>query len=87
MIELDVVGFYAPIAYLNGSDSDVIGAILDASIRQHFTITDHVGAFLNFRYLGGGAEGTSTNPTEISDGFTRNWLHFYTVTAGFAYQF
>jgi len=85
--EMEADGFYAPISYLNGSDNEVIGAILDASIRQGFHVTDEVGVFLNARYLGGGAVGTSDDGLELGDGYVRNWLHFATVSVGFIYQF
>ncbi len=78
--EFEADGFYAPISYLNGSDSDVVGAILDASLRQGINITDEVSGYLNLRYLGGGAEGSSGD-------YVKNWLHFMTVTAGFVYEF
>lgn len=81
-IEID--GFYAPIAYLNGSDSDVIGAILDASYRVGIQLDKDKEAFLNLRYLGGGAEGTSSSSDPPGDGFTKNWLHFLTVSLGFS---
>jgi hypothetical protein len=85
--EIEADGFYAPISYLNGSDNEVIGAILDASIRQGLKINDEVGAFLNLRYLGGGAVGESDTDERPGDGYTKNWLHFTTVTIGFKYQF
>ena len=85
--EIEADGFYAPISYLNGSDNEVVGAILDASLRQGLKITDEVGAFLNLRYLGGGAVGTSDNDPGPGDGYVKNWLHFMTVTAGFIYEF
>lgn len=49
-----------------------------------FQLTEDYDAFLNFRYLGGGAEGTSDS--EFGDGFTKNWLHFATVSLGFTYD-
>ncbi|MGB0429415.1 MAG: hypothetical protein ACPGLV_03005 [Bacteroidia bacterium] len=85
--EFEADGFYAPISYLNGSDNEVIGAILDASIRQGLKITNEVDAFLNLRYLGGGAVGESDLDFNPGDGYTKNWLHFTTVTIGFKYQF
>lgn len=85
--ELEADGIYAPVSYLNGSNSEVVGAILDASLRGGLKITNEVDAFLNLRYLGGGAVGTSKNPAGPSDGYVKNWLHFGTVTAGFAYSF
>lgn len=76
-------GFYAPISYINGSENEVIGAILDSSVRAGITLKNGVEAFLNLRYLGGGAVGTDKTPQPPSvDGYVRNWLHFLTVTAG-----
>jgi len=85
--EIEADGFYAPISYLNGSDNEVVGAILDASLRQGLQVTEQVGAFLNLRYLGGGAVGTSDDDPLPGDGYVKNWLHFLTVTCGFIYEF
>lgn len=74
-------GFYAPISVLNGSDTEVVGAILDASVRVGWRFMDHVDAFLNVRYLGGGAAGAG-DPTPTSDGDQSNWLHFMVVSLG-----
>ncbi len=76
-------GFYAPIKYLNGGTTDIEGAIADISLRGGLTLNSGIDPFLNLRYLGGGAEGTSSNPKPGADGFTRNWLHFTTLTVGF----
>ena len=76
-------GFYAPIKYLNGSNTDVVGAILDASVRAGGRASSGVEPFISVRYLGGGAEGTSKNPDPGKDGYTSNWLHFGTVSLGF----
>ena len=35
-------GFYAPISYINGSENEVIGAILDASIRAGILLKGNV---------------------------------------------
>ncbi|UZD24108.1 hypothetical protein PBT90_12000 [Algoriphagus halophytocola] len=86
-LELEADGIYAPISYLNGSDNEVKGAILDASIRSGLKVTKDVNAFLNLRYLGGGAVGTSENEPGPGDGYVKNWLHFMTVTAGLTYTF
>jgi len=75
-------GFYAPISYLNGSDNEVIGAILDASVRGGISLPMRSRAFVNVRYLGGGSVGTSTGDDVQGDGFVENWLHFLTVTLG-----
>jgi hypothetical protein len=85
--EVEADGFYAPISYLNGSDNEVVGAILDASLRQGLQLSKEAGAFLNLRYLGGGAVGTSDDDPGPGDGYTRNWLNFLTVTCGATYEF
>jgi len=85
--EFEADGIYAPVSYLNGSDNEVVGAILDASIRQGLQFNNEVKAYLNLRYLGGGAVGTSDDDPGPGDGYVKNWLHFATVTAGFVYQF
>lgn len=83
-VETEVDGFYAPIKYINGDNNDVVGAIVDWSLRAGWIVDDKYEVFANGRWLGGGAEGTS-DQTEFGDGFTRNWLHFATVTMGFGY--
>lgn len=84
---LEADGFYAPVSYLNGDNNEVIGAILDSSLRLGIQVMDPVDTFINLRYLGGGAVGVSDNIDGPGDGYTRNWLHFLTVTAGFVYAF
>lgn len=40
---------------------------------------EHVASFLNLRYLGGGAEGSSNgSPAE----YNSNWLQFFIVSLG-----
>ena len=72
------------IRYLNGGNTDVVGAILDASVRGGLHLTPGVDTFLNLRYLGGGATGTNSNTKEPGDGYTDNWLHFVSLTLGFS---
>jgi hypothetical protein len=85
----EVDGFYAPIRYLNLSDTDVLGAILDASLRGGRQVSENVDVFLNARYLGGGADGTSPRQAEEGpgDGYTRNWLNLLSVSLGLEYHF
>ena len=80
--EAEVDGFYAPIKYLNGRGVDVEGAIADIQLRGGLHLKDPMDAFVGIRYLGGGASGTGT-PDGTGDGYTKNWLHFLTLTAGF----
>lgn len=75
-------GFYAPIKYVNGSDTDVIGAILDTSARVGVPTRNGVDVFLNVRYIGGGAEGTSDDVLAPADGWVENWLHTMAVSVG-----
>ncbi len=83
----EIDGFYAPVSYLNGSDEEVVGAILDASIRVGMKIKEKGNTFINLRYLGGGAVGTSDDDlSRGSDGYVDNWLHFMTVSAGFSWH-
>lgn len=77
-------GIYAPIRYLNGGDSDVEGAILDASLRAGIDLDWGISLFLNARYLGGGASGTSEGDDERGDGYSSNWLHLFTASLGFS---
>ena len=84
--ELEADGIYAPVSYLNGSDNEVVGAILDASLRMGYKFDLPVRAFGNLRYLGGGAVGTS-DVDGRGDGYVKNWLNFLTVSAGFVYEF
>jgi len=78
---VEVDGFYAPVKYLNGGKSDVVGAIIDASVRAGYRVHPRLNTFLNVRWLGGGAEGTS-EPEDFSDGYNQNWLHFLIVSLG-----
>lgn len=66
---------------LNGSDNEVTGAILDASVRVGWRVRPHVDLFVHVRYIGGGATGQS-DPTPTSDGYQSNWLEFVAVTGG-----
>lgn len=87
----EIVGFYAPIRYLNGGKSDVEGAIFDASLRMGMRASDKIHPYLNLRWVGGGGEGTSSKPKPIapplvSDGFTKNWLYLMSLSIGVRFQ-
>lgn len=85
--EIEADGMYAPVSGLNGSDTQVLGSLLDVSIRQNFQVTEALRSYLTFRYIGGGSQGQGRDFREISDGYTKNWLHFFAVSVGFAYEF
>ncbi|MCX2745519.1 hypothetical protein OO013_16685 [Mangrovivirga sp. M17] len=81
--ELEADGMYAPISVLNGSDNETVGAILDASLRLGAYVNNSTNLFFNLRYLGGGAEGSDNDEKWPGDGYVKNWLHFFNVSAGF----
>lgn len=78
----DVAGMYAPIKYINGSNTDVVGAILDASVRVGVHANRGIDPFLSLRYIGGGAAGTESSPDPGKDGYVENWLSFANVSLG-----
>ncbi|MEO0604794.1 MAG: hypothetical protein AAF211_25405 [Myxococcota bacterium] len=78
----EIQGFWAPIRLLNGSNTDVEGAIADARITVGLEGPKGVDAWASLRYIGGGAVGTSNNPDPFTDGFTKNWLHTLGLTLG-----
>lgn len=81
-IGYEVDGFYAPISVLNGSTNEVVGAILDASLRVGYRIHPHVDLFFNIRYIGGGGVGQGTPDEPGSDGYLLNWLHTLNFSLG-----
>lgn len=78
----EVDGFYANLPFVNGGDDPVEGLIVDASLRAGFTVAKIVRPFVNVRYLGGGARGTSSDKVGFGDGFSSNWLHTMAVSLG-----
>lgn len=78
----DAAGSFAPIKYINGSNTDIVGAILDASIRGGLHLDHGTDAYVNLRYIGGGAEGTDNTPDPGKDGYVLNWLNFVTLSIG-----
>jgi len=81
--EIEADGIYAPVSYLNGSDNEIVGAILDASLRFGAEVNVLTNTFLNIRYLGGGATGTDSGDVWPGDGYVKNWLNFLNISAGF----
>lgn len=82
-VEGEADGIYAPVSVLNGSTTEITGALLDASLRAGLALDTLVPAelFLNLRHLGGGAVGTS-DPGDFGDGYVRNWLYTWTLSLG-----
>ena len=82
----EVDGIYAPVSYLNGDNNDVTGALLDASVRAGYTGNNRYTLYLNVRYLGGGAQGQSDDYEPPSDGYVKNWIHFFTLGVLFSWN-
>ena len=82
----DITGAYAPVSYLNGDDNEVLGALLDTSIRAGLHAQKGMDPFVNLRYLGGGAEGITDDPDPGKDGYTRNWIHTIALSLGIRLQ-
>jgi len=82
----DIDGFYAPISYLNGSNNDVVGAILDSNFKFGANINNKYYPYINLRYIAGGGVGISNEKVNLGDGYTNNWLHFLAITLGISTQ-
>ena len=81
----EIDGIYAQGRGVVGStevEAGFKGAIVDASLRAGFSPRDYLDAFLNLRYIGGGAEGTETDDPGPGDGYVKNWLHAFSVSLG-----
>jgi hypothetical protein len=81
----EIDGFYAQGKVVTGStnvESSFRGAILDASLRYGLSLNQSVDAFINARYIGGGANGQQANPEYRGDGYTDNWLGTFALSVG-----
>lgn len=79
----EIDGFYATDRILNGASYKFEGSILDASVRYGLELGESVTAFVNWRFLGGGAKGQGSDPPGPGDGYTDNALATTSVTVGF----
>ncbi|MBN1798784.1 MAG: hypothetical protein JW822_09405 [Spirochaetales bacterium] len=75
-------GFYASSAIFNGAEYDFMGYIYDVSLRGGYKFDATTGAYLNVRFLGGGADGTNSD-----DQFTYNDLHTVSASVGLQLKF
>lgn len=85
-VGFEATGLYASSAFINGADFVFEGSILDASLRVGAKVGEKVEAFVNARFLGGSAKGTSEYPslywTQSTEKYTANYLATLTVTLG-----
>ena len=84
----EATGLYASSALINGAAFDFEGSLLDASLRFGGRLREGLESFLNLRYLGGSAKGTSqygsTRWSESAERFTANYLSTVTLSVGFS---
>lgn len=85
-VEMEVDGFYASSAFINGAAYPFTGSIFDASLRTGWAPRPGMEVFVNARLLGGGATGTRGEAadawTESRDGYTDNFLVTTSLTLG-----
>lgn len=85
-VEMEATGIYASSAIFNGANFQFEGSILDASLRGGVVLNRQSEAFINLRYFGGTAAGTSQYPvvawTESVDKSTDNRISALSVTLG-----
>lgn len=79
----EVDAFYASSKFFNGSDIDFMGSIWDANIRAGYRMSEFMDLYFNLRFLGGGAEGTSSADRRPGEsGYTFNDLNTFSLTLG-----
>jgi len=94
-LEGEADGFYASNAFINGADYPFTGWIWDAAVSAGARIHPMTEAYLTVRTIGGGAEGTSTDPRDTwtqsvaggDERYTANAIATVAVTAGFRLLF
>jgi hypothetical protein len=79
-IAIDITGLYASSAFINGASFDFEGSILDASLRVDYELISKAEIFLNVRFLGGSAAGTSSYPKEYWTQGIENYSANYLAT-------
>ncbi len=79
--EIDGIGIRFP-----SDQGSVLGLFFDTSIRAGYSPTNFAEAYVNLRYLGGGARGPGSEPlsSEFGDGFNDNFIHALNLSLGFA---
>jgi hypothetical protein len=82
----EATGLYASSALINGANFAFEGSILDASVRPTAHLKNGVELFLNLRFLGGSAQGTSqydsTQWSTSVERYTANYLATGSLTLG-----
>lgn len=84
---LDAQGFYAPIKYLNGSNTDVIGWIYEVTVDSGIKIWRGLSGYGNVRVLGGGNSGNSKTPRPTGGTYSENIILTVAMNLGLAVKF
>lgn len=81
-------GIYAPVAYLNGSDSDVVGSFHDVRLAWSLETQADAHAGLVFRYIGGGARGSNSDADGLAKArsYSSNWIDLLVVAVSWDKQ-
>jgi hypothetical protein len=81
----EAVGIFASSAFINGADFAFEGSLLDSSLRAGVKLKHGIEPFLNLRFLGGSARGTSEYAEDTwtsGSAYTENYLAAYSVSLG-----
>ena len=85
-LSTDITGLYASSAIINGANFEFEGSILDASLRAGYTLKNNIDLYMNARFLGGSAAGTSgyerIHWTDSDNPSTANYLVTTALTFG-----
>lgn len=83
---VEATGLWASSSIINGASFEFEGSLLDASVRPTLHLRDGIDVFLNARFLGGSARGTSqydsTQWSTSVERYTQNYLATMSVTLG-----
>ncbi|MBL9104750.1 MAG: hypothetical protein JNL82_27650 [Myxococcales bacterium] len=77
----EIDGIYVRGRIISGTRDYFEGALMDTSVRVGFHVPRAGDAYVNVRYIGGGARGAESEP-EVGDGFTDNWFHTVALSLG-----
>lgn len=81
----EAVGIYASSAFINGADFAFEGSLLDSSLRAGLKLKHGLEPFLNLRFLGGSAKGTSEYADDTwtsGSAYTANYLAAWSLSLG-----
>lgn len=82
----EATGIYASSAIINGANFSFEGSLLDASLYANYRVGSRFAPYLNVRFVGGSARGTSQYPdlswAETEDDYTANYLAALSLTLG-----